>query len=188
MTLDGDTAYVYGTSNPDKPLVFGFAVRVARVPAASIRDRSQWRYWNGSQWSATEDDAREVIGPVGGVSQTFSVFRHGSRWYAASKRDGYLGSDLAMWAAPDPWGPFADPVTVGRIPNSADDRTIVRYMPLAHPELRTTDPDAVLVSVSRNSESLSLLSEFPLLYRPFFVEVPMPPVPSDRLLEGPPPT
>lgn len=185
MAVEGDMAYIYGTSNPEEPLVFGFAVRVARVPLRSISDVAAWRYWTGTAWTDDEASATEVIDAVGGVSQTFSVFHRGSSWYALSKRDGYLGNALALWPASEPWGTFGDPVIVGLIPNSADERTILRYMPLAHPELISTSPDAVIVSVSRNSEDFDLLKRFPTLYRPYFVEVPIPPAPSDQALNGP---
>ncbi len=187
MAVDGEMAYIYGTSNPEEPLVFGFDVRLARVPLRSISDVAAWRYWTGTAWTDDPSFATEVIAPVGGVSQTFSVFHRGSTWYALSKRDGYLGTDLALWPASQPWGPFGDPVTVGLIPNSADDRTILRYMPLAHPELIAASPDSIIVSVSRNSEDLALLKQFPTLYRPYFIDVTIPPKASNQVLNGPEP-
>ena len=180
--------YLYATSNPDQPLVFGWGVRVARVRPATILDRTTWQFWTGSQWSSSENSATEVIAPAGGVSQTFSVFAQAGRWYAVSKRDGDLGSNLAVWPAASPHGPFGKPVTVGLIPNTTDP-SVLRYMPLAHPEVIQAKPNTVVVSVSRNTEDLALLVKYPLLYRPYFVDITLPPVRTETRLDlGPPAT
>jgi len=183
--------FLYGTYNPDEPLVFGYGVRLARAPLdGRIVDRRTWRYWTGSRWSRRERDAAAVIDPVGGVDQTFSVFQRQGRTYALSKQDGFVGNALALWPADEPTGPFESPVLVGDLSNRERDE-VVLYMPLAHPELPPRQPGTVVVTVSRNSTDLDVLRRQPLLYRPFLVEVPVPPVPSDRSLEqaagGPPP-
>ena len=56
-------------------------------------------------------------------------------------------------------------------------------MPLAHPDLTPATADAIVVSVSRNSLDPQVLAQDPLLYRPFFVDVSLPPLPSDRWLD-----
>ena len=174
--------YIFGTANPEQPLVFGWSVRVARADPAELADPRTWEYWTGSEWSTVPDASAPVIAAEGGVSQTFSVIKHGGRWYAISKRDGDLGSELAVWSAPEPWGPFSEPVSVGRIPND-DDPSILRYMPLAHPDAWQSGPQRMLVSVSRNSLDPLVLANFPRLYRPFFVDIELPPRPSDRDLD-----
>ena len=174
--------YLYGTANPDDPLVFGWSVRVARTRIDDVTDPNRWEYWTGRDWSSRPGDAAEVISAVGGVSQTFSVFLDGDTWYAVSKLDGDLGTDLAFWPAEHPWGPFEAPVSVGRIPN-VEEPSILRYMPLAHPEVLQASERSVVVSVSRNSADPQLLVDVPSLYRPFFVDIALPPEPSDALLD-----
>lgn len=175
--------YVYGTANPGQPMVFGWSVRVARSTTADLANPAAWEYWSGGVWSRDASQAAPLIDAVGGVSQTFSVVRQAGSWYAVSKRDGDLGADLAVWTASAPWGPFDDPVTVGRIPNQ-DDPSVLRYMPLAHPEVPSR-PGTMLVSVCRNSTDPELLARSPELYRPFFVEVAIPPLPSNQVLAEP---
>lgn len=181
---DGGDGYVYlfGTANPDRPMVFGWSVRVARTTPVHLEDVSSWEYWTGNTWSTSAEDAAEVIPAVGGVSQTFSVFGVEGRWYALSKLDGDLGTDLAVWTAPKPWGPFGAPVSVGRIPNDVRP-SVLRYMPLAHPQAKQTSPQHMMVSVSRNSLDPLVLANSPGLYRPFFIDIGIPPKPSRRLLD-----
>lgn len=176
--------YVYGTRHPGSTDAFGWEVHVARTRAGTLGNVSAWEYWDGSAWVDRADRSVAVIPADGGVSQTFSVIRRdgaqGTTWYAVSKRDGDLGTDLAVWAAPAAEGPFGTAVPVGLIPNDA---RIVRYMPLAHPDLTPATADAIVVSVSRNSLDPQVLAQDPLLYRPFFVDVSLPPLPSGRWLD-----
>jgi len=179
---DDGYVYVFGTANPEEPLVFGWSVRVARTEPADLVNPRAWEYWTGEEWSTSPDASAPVIAAEGGVSQTFSVIERDGQWYAISKRDGDLGSELAVWSAPMPWGPFTDPVSVGRIPND-DEPSILRYMPLAHPEARQSSPRHMMVSVSRNSLDPLVLANFPRLYRPFFVDIELPPQQSERELD-----
>lgn len=174
--------YLFGTANPEETLVFGWSVRVARARPAALGDPAQWEYWTPAGWQSDPAGAVEIIGAVDGVSQTFSVLQRASRWYAISKRDGDLGTDLGIWTADAPWGPYSAPVTVGRIPNQAVP-PVLRYMPLAHPEVTTVPAGMVRVSVCRNSTDPNLLADRPELYRPYFVDIALPPLASYALLE-----
>ena len=149
---------------------------------ATLLNQATWQYWTGTTWSTEEVRAAEVISPIGGVSQTFSVFSRDGRWYAVSKLDGDLGNKLAVWPATSPTGPFGPPVAVGLIPNTTDP-SVLRYMPLAHPEVIQARADSLMVSISRNTEDLALLVKYPLLYRPYFVDITVPPVPTETHLD-----
>jgi len=99
-------------------------------------------------------------------------FPRGGRWYAVSKRDEFLGTDLVVWSAPAPTGPFDDGTVVGHLPSDLKTGEL-RYMPLAHPDL-LPDPGSVLVSYSRNNTDLQKVEDDPFLYRPQFVRVALP--------------
>ena len=176
--------YLYGTSTPKQPGEFGWAVKVARVRAGQAGNIASWQYWNGTTWTPSEASAAELIPAQNGVSQTFSVFSRQGHLYAVSKKGGFLGSDLAIWPMKSPTGPMGSPVTVGLIPNTTNPEQLL-YMPLAHPDIPASTPSRILVSVSRNTTDQSVLARFPLLYRPFFVEVNLPPVESTTDLTPP---
>ena len=164
--------YLYGTATPGDELVFGFSLQVARVRADHLLDTSKWRYWDGSGWSANASKATELIGADGGVSQTLSVLESGGRWYAVSKRDEFLGSDLVIWSAPSPTGPFSASAPVAKIPSDLKAGRL-RYMPLAHPDL-LTKPGTVVVSYSQNATDIAAVGDNPFLYRPRFLRVDLP--------------
>ncbi|MCL3838620.1 DUF4185 domain-containing protein [Aeromicrobium duanguangcaii] len=164
----GDTVYLYGTSRSSEN-GFGWAVSVARATLTDITDQSTWRYWDGSRWQRDEDRAATLIDQQDGVSQTFSVFREGDSWYALSKQSDFVGTDLVLWKAPSPTGPFTALPPVAKIPSTSSE---LRYMPLAHPDL-FPEPGTMVVSVSRNTTDGDVQAD-PSLYRPEFLRIDLP--------------
>jgi hypothetical protein len=170
--VQGDWVYLYGTARPQQKGVFGFSLRVARTRIENIMDTAKWQYWDGHAWQKSASRAQELIPADQGVSQTLSVFPRNGKWYAVSKRDEFLGTDLVVWTAPSPTGPFDSGTVVGHLPSDLKTGEL-RYMPLAHPDLMP-DPASVLVSYSRNNTDVQKVEDDPFLYRPQFVRVPLP--------------
>lgn len=168
----GGWLYIYGTSRPNEKGVFGMALRVARVRPDDVLDTSRWRYWDGRDWQPEPAKALELIPAVRGVSQTLSVFESQGHWYALSKRDDFLGTDLTVWRAEHPWGPFDSGTKIGQLPSDAATGEL-RYMPLAHPDLLPR-PGTMVVSYSRNKTDLGEVIADPFKYRPRFLRVRLP--------------
>jgi hypothetical protein len=163
--------YLYGTARP-WAVPTAFSLQVARARPSDFLDQARWQYWNGWQWVADPDSAAPLIAADGGVSQTLSIFSDRGRWYAVSKRDEWLGTDLTIWTAPAPIGPFVATSVVAHIPS--DPATgMMRYMPLAHPDLLPRS-GSVVVSYSENNLRLGVILADPRLYRPRFIRVPLP--------------
>ena len=170
--VDDDWVYVYGTARPDDQSTFGFSLAVARVRPGQVIEQDQWQYWDGETWQADPARAQELIPAVGGVSQTLSVFERDGTWYALSKRDEVLGTDLVVWRAPHPWGPFDDGTVVGQLPSDAASGEL-RYMPLAHPDLLPKE-GTMVVSYSRNRTDVGEVIADPFKYRPRFLRLRLP--------------
>lgn len=168
-TVVGDSVYLYGTSRTSDG-GFGWAVSVARTKLVDVTDQTKWRYWDGERWQRDAERAAQLIGQDDGVSQTFSVFREGKRWYALSKRADFVGTDLVVWTAPGPTGPFTPSPPVAKIPSTASE---LRYMPLAHPQL-FPEKGTMVVSVSRNTADGGDVQADPSLYRPEFLRITLP--------------
>lgn len=164
--------YLYGTFKPADGASFGYGVQVARAPVADVPHQQKWTYWNGVEWQPDPAQAAVLVQPVGGVSQTFSVVFRDGKTYLISKRDEALGEDLIAWVGDQPQGPFVASAPLAYIPSQPDKHLWV-YMPIAHPDL-LPKPDSVVVSVSRNSDDLSIVLADPALYRPFFLEIELP--------------
>ncbi len=64
FVLDQDVLYVFGIPQGRQG-----SARLARVRADRVLDESQWRYWDGADWSDDVEDAVAVVpGPVGELS------------------------------------------------------------------------------------------------------------------------
>lgn len=164
--------YLYGTAGSTAPMTFGRSLRVARVRPDRVLTQSEWTYWDGKGWSRSAAAAAELVPAVRGTSQTLSVFAQDGRWYALSKRDDVLGHELTVWTAPTPWGPFDSGRPIGHLPSDLD-AGVLRYMPLAHPDL-LPEPGTVVVSYSRNNTDLATVIADPFSYRPRFLRVRLP--------------
>ena len=170
--VEGEWVYLFGTARPQHATAGGFSLRVARVRVDDLLEPGRWRYWDGSRWRRDPATARVLLPPTDSVSQTLSVFGRGGRWYAVSKRGEFLGSELTVWTAASPTGPFRDGTVVAQIPSEATTGTL-RYMPLAHPDL-LPEPGTVVVSYSENNVDPGRVADDPRRYRPRFLRVPLP--------------
>lgn len=164
--------YLYGTATTGADLVFGHSLRVARTRLTDIIDPQKWTYWDGSEWSDDPAAATELIAADGGTSQTLSVFEEGGRWFALSKRNEFLGDELVVWPAAAPEGPFGKPIPVAELASDLDNG-VLRYMPLAHPDL-LPKPGTMVVSYSNNRTNFDEVLEDPSRYRPTFLRVRLP--------------
>lgn len=166
-------AYLYGTAQSTVGPAFGFSLQVARTRPETALDKKTWQYWDGESWTGTESSARRLIEADGGVSQTLSVWRGSNgTWYALSKRNEFLGSEIVVWTAPGPTGPFTAHPAVGQIPSDIAGGDL-RYMPLAHPELLPRK-GTVVVSYSNNKSDPDEVTADPTSYRPRFLRVRLP--------------
>jgi hypothetical protein len=172
LAVDDGWLYAYGTARSAEPGVFGNSLHVARVRPDDLLDLSSWRYWDGTTWQRSADRATALVPAEGGVSQTLSVFTHGGRWYALSKRDGDLGDQLVFWTSPGPTGPFTPTDPVATVPTDTATGEVT-YMPLAHPEILPR-PGTVVASYSRNNVDFSVIAADPRHYRPEFLRLPLP--------------
>ncbi|HEU5036593.1 MAG TPA: hypothetical protein VFT70_06305 [Nocardioides sp.] len=168
----GHRVYLYGTSTRPISGVHGFALHVARTRVADIADARGWHYWDGTGWNGDPARATPVVGELGGVSQTLSVFPAEGRWWILSKQDEFLGTSLAVWPADHPWGPFEPPIALLDIPCNPSTGEL-RYLALAHPDLLPR-PGTMVVSWSRNNPDVFEVCQHPGLYRPRFDRVRLP--------------
>jgi hypothetical protein len=166
-TTDGHWYYIYGTRLPKNSL--GRQLYAMRLPVGAAAHRKTWRFWDGKKWQPDVHHARAVLAASHGVSQTLTVDEVNGRFVAISKLGGDVANFIYKWTAPHAWGPW---VAQKELPAPGGfDTGKLKYMPLAHPEVRL-ESGKLLVSVSRNTTDLKALLANPKIGRPYFVEVP----------------
>ncbi|HIZ98536.1 MAG TPA: DUF4185 domain-containing protein [Candidatus Janibacter merdipullorum] len=152
--------YVYGIDDRGETK----HLHLARVPAGTLTDRSQWEYRTDDGWS--EDPAKSAR-LTDGVANELSVSRY---------RDGYLmissdtsepfSPDINAWTACDPEGPWQHPQTIYETPESRP-KDHFTYNAHGHPEL--SDDGELLISYNVNTFNFDELMNNPTLYRPKFI-------------------
>ncbi|KAK7751003.1 hypothetical protein SLS62_006988 [Diatrype stigma] len=108
--VDGDTAYLYGKLNSSST-----GVALAKVPVASIEDKSAYRYYHGG--SGTWGDSAAAIGDGSAAVPRAGTGGQGTFYYSA-----YFGAfvwiggaaifpsaDFYVATAPAPEGPWSEP-------------------------------------------------------------------------------
>jgi hypothetical protein len=159
VVADGPWLDVYGSRQV--PGAFGRDVAVARVRPADLLHPKAWQYWSAGRWSHR---APTVV--ARGWSSAFSVWRDAGGTHALTKLHDVHGRDVVLGAAASATAPFAFR-TVADAPSTGG---VLRYNPLAHPELRLAD-GSLLISVCRNSADLRAVWADAALYTPQFAAV-----------------
>ncbi len=164
---DGDDVYLFGNS-----LRYGdtaSATYVARVPIGQLTT-GPYAYWTGQGWSPNRTAARPVVDP-GGYSYILSPQLVGNQWVAVTKADDFFGDHLDILGAPEPTGPWSVAATVPAPARPAAGQNTYGASALMY--LRSGG--RLIVGWSNNNFSYAPVATEPLLYRPTFVDVALPP-------------
>jgi hypothetical protein len=137
---------------------------VARVAVESVEDTSQWRYWDGATWSASEGAAVPVL-TSGALDASFSVHVIDGVWTIVSKNTTY-GAHVLKYTAPAPTGPWTS-VILYDVPPADRWRT---YLAMYHPEV-VLDSGKSVISLSRSPARQAALTDLytrSKRFRPFW--------------------
>lgn len=154
---DGDYFYIYGA---EKGAINKF-MHIARIqknnPATTLR------CWTGSNWVKDSSGSARVRG---GISDNYTVFKHGTKYYLLSQET-LLGPRIYLYDGPSPTGPFENKRLVYETPLVTTNS--FTYNAFAHVQLM--EEGKLLVGYSNNTfeggEHFSNVDT----YRPNFVWV-----------------
>ncbi|MCC6838542.1 MAG: DUF5005 domain-containing protein [Flavobacteriales bacterium] len=152
---DGPYVYIYGTGSAP----YNKFAHVSRT--ALDAPFQQMQYWDGNAWTS---DPQATARVQGGLSQAFSVFKHGGKYYLLSQEN-LLGPDIFIRDAPAPTGPFSNKRKLYSTPQPPGTWT---YNALAHPHTITPQGD-LLLCYSINVQDFFRLFDNADLYRPIFL-------------------
>jgi len=143
----------------------GHDIVVARwaQDAAAAGDLSAPEWWCGDAWRGDCGGAPAVVVHLGAPEQSVSADGRLAP-FVMVQSEGYGATTLAVRTAPAPEGPWSDPVSFFRPPESLDDDAFV-YAGKAHPELAGADLVATYVPSTFGT------SDDPSLYHPHFVRM-----------------
>lgn len=162
---DGDDLYVYGVDENWLLGMGGRAMTVARVPVEGILDFKAWRFLTEDGWTTEWEKCRPLF--MGQASE-FTVSRFDDRYVAVYTQFGLSGRILARFA-PEPVGPWGDPVTLYEVPELKWHHTYFSYAGKHHPQL--AGEGELVITYAVNSSDFWQMARDARIYRPRFVRV-----------------
>ncbi len=154
--------YIYGVRGKAKE------VMVARVKPADIETFSEWRFWNGTDWTADVNNIKPIADRA---SNELSVTPLADgRYLMVFQKDG-LGKFVGMRLGASPAGPFGPIIDVYDVSEDLkESKNLFPYNAKAHPVL--SEPGELLISYNINSFDFDKdIKLFPNLYRPRFIRM-----------------
>jgi hypothetical protein len=120
---------------------------LARVPRGQLDTAPEYRTANG--WSFDPAAARPIMSRFWAENPMQPRFLDG-QWVAATKRDGFWGSELFIDVARNPWGPWTTVSEQTLLPRGGDPLMNTYHAHL----LPWLDDGAIIVSVSQNARNM----------------------------------
>jgi hypothetical protein len=168
VLMKGEDCYIYGTMDETSGGVRQKQLILARVPAARIMDFSQWRFYANGEWVAEVDRASRL---GENVANEFSVsFQPAINRYLMLYTQDSLSKHMVFRLAPEPHGPWGEPIQFYRCPEAEWDPRIFCYAAKGHPEI-SLSPEEIIVTYTTNSTDLALIESDTRFYRPRFLRL-----------------
>jgi hypothetical protein len=165
---DGEFLYIYGTTEKVIDGLRSKNMILARVPEKDFADFDKWRFFAEGQWIS---DFSKAAGICDRMANEYSVsFLPALGKYLVVYSDNGLSENIVARSAPQPWGPWGDPVILYQCPEMKRDAQVFCYAAKGHPALATA-PDELIVTYVTNSIGFDKITEDAELYRPRFLKV-----------------
>ena len=170
LLVDGDYFYVYGTDEdartfggPDRHVI------LARVPLHEAADVKAWRYFGKDGWKTDFHEAARIANEM--ASEGSVTYIPALKHYVLVYTQIGFSDKIRARTAPNPWGPWSEPVTVFQCPDVSWDKRIFCYAAKAHGEQTTANE--LIVTYADNSFDFWHVAADARLYWPRFVRVPI---------------
>jgi len=164
----GQWIYIYGTT---EDVIDGYHHKymiLARAPESGLAQFNQWQFYANGRWSADFDKAQRLCA---GMANEYSVsYLPAMGKYIVVYSDGGSIDNIAARFAPNPWGPWGDPVSLYRCPEASWYENIICYAAKGHPDISGAS-DELIVSYIANSIDFETMVSDARLYRPRFIRV-----------------
>ncbi len=164
----GQWIYIYGTT---EDVVDGFHHKymiLARAPEGGLAKFDRWQFFTNGKWSTDYTGAGRLCD---GMANEYSVsYLPALGKYIAVYSGSNRTDDMVARFAPNPWGPWDDPVSLYRCPEARRDPSIICYAAKGHPEISQA-PNELIITYIANSTDFDTMLNDAGLYRPRFVRV-----------------
>jgi hypothetical protein len=164
----GPYIYLYGIKEKSGEGFSKKHMTISRAPLDSPDDFSRWEFFDGAMWQG----AFEKTAPLcGGFANEYTVsWQQALKKYVAVYTECGASANICLRTAPEPEGPWSEPVVIYRCPESLWHKNVLLYAAKAHPSL-SAHPDELIISYIANSLDFSDLLRDARHYFPQFLRV-----------------
>ena len=159
--------YIYGVDERRAGKGFSRGMAVARVEERSLGDFARWRFWHAGEW---REDFREATSVASGMATEYSVTHLPALGrFVAVTHDVFLSPNIIARTAPQPWGPWSEPVRLYACPEAGWKKGFFCYAGKAQPSFSSTNE--LVISYAANAGDFVDVLRDARLYWPRFVRV-----------------
>ena len=160
--------YIYGTTEDRQNAVPRKHMILARVPVSQLTDFSQWRFYRDGNWVSDFKRASQLCENVP-HEYSISYLPVLEQYAIVYSQDG-LSKHILVRMAPEPQGPWGDPIQLYQCPEADWDDSIFCYAAKAHAILSEVGNTLVITYIA-NSVDFNKMANDARLYRPRFLRV-----------------
>ncbi len=157
---EGDYVYIYGAEGTS---TFPNTKYMHVMRTSRSKPFNKTEFYTGSGWSTDTAKSARLLDDV---SESYSVFASGGKYYVLSQEGILLSSNIYLWDAASPVGPFTNKRLVYTTPETKGN--IITYNATAHTEF-TNGAGDLLVGYCTNSLNGKDIYTNADNYRPYFV-------------------
>lgn len=171
LLVDDGYIYIYGTSEDIIQNVHHKHMILARAPAGSLDTFDNWRFFSNGKWV---DDFSLISRMSGNMANEYSVsYLPVFDKYITVYTENSVSENIMMRLAPEPYGPWSEPISVFKCPEVKWDESIFCYAAKAHPALTSSADELIITYVANSNDFWKMVSDA-RLYRPRFIRVTFP--------------
>jgi len=167
---DGQYIYSYG-SRAEENKICGAHVCRMQFGASGKLDFENVEFFNGTEWSKDPMSTKQMAGITSNISEQFSVFKYEDKYILLSQERGIGTGEIYTYTSDQPNGPWGNKQMVYRTTESDNDKEIITYNAMAHPQY--IENGELLICYNVNALKIRRVFENANNYRPVFLRVPM---------------
>ena len=168
VLLHNGFVYIYGTSENIINGIHQKFMILARVSADALTEFNSWRFYSNGNWVDNFLLASRICDNIANEYSIsyLPVFNE----YISVYTENSVSENIVIRTAPQPHGPWSNPVIIYKCPEVNWDEGIYCYAAKAHSTL-TSAPDELIITYVANSNDFWKMAADARLYRPRFITV-----------------